>query len=117
MAILDILEFPDPRLRTKAQPVETVDAGVRQLVDDMFETMYEAPGVGLAATQVNVHQRVIVIDDGSGDGTAPWLARRAGAQWAQNPQEGQWVTRRMLRQMRRYLRLNRLRQQLPRTLA
>lgn len=62
MAILEILEFPDPRLRTQARPVEAVDASVRQLVDDMFETMYGAPGVGLAATQVNVHRRVIVID-------------------------------------------------------
>ncbi len=62
MAILDILEFPDPRLRTKAKPVVEVDDRIRQLVKDMFETMYEAPGVGLAATQVNVHERVIVID-------------------------------------------------------
>ncbi|HEX5515603.1 MAG TPA: peptide deformylase [Gammaproteobacteria bacterium] len=62
MAILDILHFPDPRLRTKAAPVEVVDDELRRLVDDMFETMYAAPGIGLAATQVNVHQRVIVID-------------------------------------------------------
>ena len=62
MAILNILEFPDPRLRTIAKPVEVVDERIRQLVDDMFETMYEAPGIGLAATQVNVHERVIVID-------------------------------------------------------
>lgn len=62
MAILDILHFPDPRLRTVAKPVETVDADLRRLVDDMFETMYDAPGIGLAATQVNVHKRVIVID-------------------------------------------------------
>lgn len=62
MAILDILHYPDPRLRTKAEPVSDVDDGVRTLVDDMFETMYEAPGIGLAATQVNVHRRVIVID-------------------------------------------------------
>lgn len=62
MAILDILHFPDPRLRIKAKPVEAVDAELRQLIDDMFETMYEAPGIGLAATQVNVHKRVIVID-------------------------------------------------------
>jgi peptide deformylase len=60
--LLPILEFPDPRLRTRAQPVEQVDAGVRKLVDDMFETMYAAPGIGLAATQVNVHKRVIVMD-------------------------------------------------------
>ena len=62
MAILDILEFPDPRLRTIAQPVKEVDARVQTIVDDMFETMYEAPGIGLAATQVNVHERIITID-------------------------------------------------------
>jgi peptide deformylase len=62
MAILDILHFPDPRLRTKAKPVEQVDDKLRALVDDMFETMYEAPGIGLAATQINYHRRVIVID-------------------------------------------------------
>ena len=62
MAILDILSFPDPRLRTVAQPVEQVDDGVRRLVDDMLETMYAAPGIGLAATQVNHHKRVVVID-------------------------------------------------------
>ena len=62
MAILDILSFPDPRLRTKAKPVAAVTPAVQQLVDDMFETMYDAPGIGLAATQVNVHQRVITID-------------------------------------------------------
>ena len=55
MAILNILEFPDARLRTIAKPVTVVDDAFRQLVDDMFETMYEAPGIGLAATQVNVH--------------------------------------------------------------
>jgi peptide deformylase len=62
MALLTILEFPDPRLRTRAQPVEQVDAALRQLIDDMFETMYAAPGIGLAATQVNVHKRLLVID-------------------------------------------------------
>ena len=62
MALLPILEFPDPRLRTKAQPVAEVDAGVRKLIGDMFETMYAAPGIGLAATQVNVHKRLLVID-------------------------------------------------------
>ena len=62
MAILDILEFPDPRLRTVAKPVEQVDDSIRTLVDDMFETMYDANGIGLAATQVNVHKQVIVID-------------------------------------------------------
>jgi peptide deformylase len=62
MAKLTILEFPDPRLRTRAQPVAVVDDAVRQLVDDLFETMYAAKGIGLAATQVDVHQRVLVTD-------------------------------------------------------
>jgi peptide deformylase len=62
MAILDILRYPDPRLHTVAKPVENVDDGVRRLVRDMAETMYAAPGIGLAATQVDVHRRVIVID-------------------------------------------------------
>ena len=62
MAKLNILHFPDARLRKKAIPVDTVDDSIRALVDDMFETMYDAPGIGLAATQVNVHKRVIVID-------------------------------------------------------
>jgi peptide deformylase len=62
MAILDILEFPDPLLRTIARPVEQVDEPIRQLVADMLETMYHAEGIGLAATQVNVHKRVVVID-------------------------------------------------------
>lgn len=62
MAILDILVYPDPRLKQKAAPVERVDESVRQLVDDMAETMYAAPGIGLAAIQVNVRKRVLVID-------------------------------------------------------
>ncbi|WP_185234152.1 peptide deformylase [Teredinibacter franksiae] len=62
MALLHILEFPDPRLRTVAKPVENVDDRVRTLIDDMLETMYEAPGIGLAATQINVHEQIIVID-------------------------------------------------------
>ena len=62
MAILEILEFPDPRLRTIATPVERVDDAVRQVIDDMFETMYAAPGIGLAATQVNFHKRLLVMD-------------------------------------------------------
>ena len=62
MAKLHILEFPDPRLRTIAKPVAQVDDSLRQLVDDMFETMYAAPGIGLAATQVNVHQQLLVLD-------------------------------------------------------
>ena len=62
MARLPILEFPDPRLRTRAAPVTEVDGALRKLIDDMFETMYAAPGIGLAATQVNVHKRVLVVD-------------------------------------------------------
>lgn len=62
MAIMPILEFPDPRLRKKAVPVVRVDDELRRLIDDMFETMYEAPGIGLAATQVDVHRRLLVAD-------------------------------------------------------
>ena len=62
MAILDILRYPDPRLRTPASAVDTVDDQLRTLVENMFETMYQAPGIGLAATQVNVHKRVLIID-------------------------------------------------------
>lgn len=62
MALLPILEFPDPRLRTVARPVTTVDDGIRLLAADMFETMYEAPGIGLAATQVDRHIRLLVVD-------------------------------------------------------
>ena len=62
MAILPILNYPDPRLHTVAKPVAEVDAGIRRLIDDMAETMYAAPGIGLAATQVDVHQQVIVMD-------------------------------------------------------
>lgn len=62
MAILTILEFPDERLRQKAKPVGKVDDDIRKLIDDMFETMYAAPGIGLAATQVNVQRRLLVLD-------------------------------------------------------
>ncbi|MEI2415301.1 peptide deformylase [Orrella sp. JC864] len=62
MALLPILHYPDPRLHKKAKPVQVVDDRIRQLVRDMAQTMYDAPGVGLAATQVDVHERVIVID-------------------------------------------------------
>jgi len=62
MALRTILEFPDPRLRTRAQPVTEFDAALGALIEDLFETMYAAPGIGLAATQVDVHKRVIVID-------------------------------------------------------
>lgn len=62
MALLEILEFPDPRLRTRASPVSQVTDTMRSLIDDMFETMYAAPGIGLAATQVNIHQQLLVMD-------------------------------------------------------
>ncbi len=62
MAILNILEYPDPRLRTRAQPVDVVDDDLRRLAADMLETMYAAPGIGLAATQVDVHRRMLVAD-------------------------------------------------------
>jgi peptide deformylase len=62
MAKLDILVFPDPKLRTKAQPLERVDDETRRIVDDMLETMYAAPGIGLAATQVSIPRRIVVID-------------------------------------------------------
>lgn len=72
MALLPILEFPDPRLRTRAKPVAVVDQRITELIDDMFETMYEAPGIGLAATQVNVHERIIVMDI-SEERDSPWV--------------------------------------------
>ena len=62
MNILTILEYPDKRLRTIAKPVDTVDAALNTLIDDMFETMYEAPGIGLAATQVDVHKQLLILD-------------------------------------------------------
>ena len=62
MSRLTILEFPDPRLRTRAEPVRTFDDALQRLVADMFETMYAAPGIGLAATQVNVHKALLVMD-------------------------------------------------------
>jgi peptide deformylase len=62
MSIREILEFPDPRLRTVAKPVETFDEAIAQLVEDMYETMYEESGIGLAATQVNEHLRILVMD-------------------------------------------------------
>ena len=62
MAILNILHFPDDRLRTIAKPIETVTDKHRTLINNMLETMYDAPGIGLAATQVNVHERILVID-------------------------------------------------------
>ncbi len=81
MSILNILRYPDPRLHRVAAPVTVVDDRIRQLVDDMFETMHDADGIGLAATQVDVHERVIVIDvtepdeGDEGDAAAPRQAR------------------------------------------
>ena len=72
MALLEILEYPDPRLRTRAQAITVFDATLVQRVKDMFETMYAAPGIGLAATQVNVHQRLLVMDV-SQDRSAPMV--------------------------------------------
>jgi peptide deformylase len=85
MALLPILEFPDPRLRTRAQPVTKVDAALRELIDNMFATMYAAPGIGLAATQVNVHKRLLVVDvsDSHNQPLAlinPELVERAGVE-------------------------------------
>ena len=62
MALLDILEYPDTRLRTVAKPVAEVNDEIRKIVDDMLETMYHARGVGLAATQINIHQQIVVMD-------------------------------------------------------
>lgn len=62
MALLNILHYPDPRLRNRAEPIERVDDDIRRLIDDMFETMYDAPGIGLAASQVDDHRRYMVID-------------------------------------------------------
>lgn len=70
MAKLSILEFPDPRLRKTASPISNIDHDLRTLIDDMFETMYAAPGIGLAATQVNVHKRLLIADV-SADQTEP----------------------------------------------
>ena len=75
MSPLPILEYPDPRLRTKAQPVTVFDAALQALVDDMFATMYEAPGIGLAASQVNVHKQLLVLDvseEKNAPTTRPW---------------------------------------------
>ena len=73
MARLQILEYPDPRLRTKAKPVEVFDAALAQIAADMFETMYAAPGIGLAATQVDFHKRLIVMDVSEGK-NEPWCS-------------------------------------------
>lgn len=76
MAIRPILEAPDPRLRTVSTPVVAVDDDVRRLIDDMFDTMYDAPGIGLAAIQIGVPQRILVIDLGDGEGATDEKAVR-----------------------------------------
>jgi peptide deformylase len=88
MAALNILHYPDPRLYTKAEPVAEVDESVRELVRDMAETMYAAPGVGLAATQVDVHKRVVVIDASESRDQLlvlinPEIVSREGAQYCE----------------------------------
>ena len=88
MTVLDILHYPDPRLYRKAEPVAEVDESVRALVRDMAETMYAAPGVGLAATQVNVHKRVVVIDASESRDQLvvlinPEIVSREGAQYCE----------------------------------
>lgn len=72
MAKLEVLHFPDPRLRKKATPIETVDATIKAVADDLLETMFDKGGIGLAATQVNIHLRIIVIDI-SEDRNNPWV--------------------------------------------
>ncbi len=81
MALLPILRYPDPRLHKVAQPVQTFDARLQQVIDDMFETMYEAKGIGLAATQVDVHERLIVIDV-SEERNAPLVLINPEITWA-----------------------------------
>jgi peptide deformylase len=81
MALLNILCYPDPRLHTVARPVQAVDARIRALIADMTETMYEADGIGLAATQVDVHERVVVIDV-SGERNAPLVLINPEITWA-----------------------------------
>ena len=90
MSILTILEFPDPRLRNKAQPVAVFDTALQTLIDDMLETMYAAPGIGLAATQVNVHKQLLVLDI-SEEKTAPLVLinpRIVALEGSQTYQEG-----------------------------
>lgn len=81
MALLPILQYPDPRLRTVAKPVQAVDARIQGLIKDMLETMYDASGIGLAATQVDVHERLIVIDV-SEERDAPMVLINPEITWA-----------------------------------
>jgi peptide deformylase len=90
MALMPIIEFPDPRLRTKAKPVTSFDSALQMLAADMLETMYAAPGIGLAATQVNVHQQLLVLDV-SEEKNAPLVLvnpRIVASQGSQTYQEG-----------------------------
>jgi len=88
MALLKILEYPDPRLRTRASEVEKVDERIRQLAADMLETMYAAPGIGLAATQVDVHLRLIVMDI-SGDRSQPLVLVNPEILWREDVEAGE----------------------------
>ena len=88
MALLPILRYPDPRLHTVAKPVIEVDDRVRQLVDDMLQTMYEAEGVGLAATQVDVHERVIVMDTSEGRDEPRVLINPELVEWSEEMKVG-----------------------------
>jgi peptide deformylase len=88
MAILDILHYPDPRLRHRAEPVAQVDDSLRALVDDMLETMYHAPGIGLAATQVNIPKRILVLDVSEGkDQPRCFINPQILAQWGEEQTE------------------------------
>jgi peptide deformylase len=86
MALLNILCYPDPRLHTVARPVQAVDARIKTLIEDMRETMYEADGIGLAATQVDVHERLIVIDV-SGERNAPLVLINPEITWASDEKQ------------------------------
>jgi len=86
MALLPILCYPDPRLHTVAQPVQSVDARIKTLISDMLETMYDAEGIGLAATQVDVHERLIVMDL-SGERNSPLVLINPEITWASQEQQ------------------------------
>ena len=86
MALLPILCYPDPRLNTVAQPVRSVDARIKTLISDMLETMYDAEGIGLAATQVDVHERLIVMDL-SGERNSPLVLINPEITWASEEQQ------------------------------
>jgi peptide deformylase len=82
MALLEILRAPHPLLKTKAKPVETIDGALRQLAADMFETMYKAPGIGLAAPQIGVLQRLVVVDVAEGDERRPLVLVNPEIDWS-----------------------------------